>query len=57
MSEGPCEMLNRCIEQHDRTGYSGVLKWVELLAIRDHITELEAEVERLNGLLKGSCEK
>ena len=41
------EMIDRvteCVEQHDKTGYSGVLKWAEL---KDIHTLLKAQQEQI----------
>ena len=45
MSNDIKERLRECIEKHDRTGYSGVLKWQELKDALAHIEQLEAELK------------
>lgn len=46
--DDPIKRLNECIDQHNRTGYSGVLKWVELVAIRDALGTAQSKVEAYN---------
>lgn len=47
MSDDILKRVQECITRHNKTGYSGVLKWVELEEVKKEILRLRDENERL----------